>query len=52
MIVGKPIDNSQYTFDPLNPALKIVIHVSNNTMIYDGALVLLTIPGATTVVNT
>ena len=52
MIDGKPIDNSQYTFDPLNPAQNRDPRF-NNTVIYDGALV----PAddtysATTVVNT
>ena len=52
MIDGKPINNSQYTFDPLNPA-KNRDPRFNNTVIYDGALV----PAddtysATTVVNT
>ena len=52
MIDGKPINNSQYTFDPLNPAQNRDPRF-NNTVIYDGALV----PAddtysATTVVNT
>lgn len=38
MIDGKPIDNSQYTFDPLNPAQNRDPRF-NNTVIYDGALV-------------
>ena len=34
-IDGKPIDNSQYTFDPLNPAQNRDPRF-NNTVIYDG----------------
>lgn len=52
MVDGKPINDSQYTFDPLNPAQNRDPRF-NNTVIYDGALV----PAddtysATTTVNT